>query len=117
MEFMTKVADRMDMTRFEDEWLEMGNQTTLLKLVEECQSQWDDFDGWLLVALAREIRRIRLDPEQDVKVVLLTKWMLHLVSNGWTVRGLRLEIAASEALVLLDSESSSSSDNDNNVRV
>ncbi|KAH9102554.1 hypothetical protein LEN26_014298 [Aphanomyces euteiches] len=115
MESMSKVAHQMDMARFEEEWLAMGNQTKLLKLVEECQSQWGDFDGWFLVALAREFRRIRPDPEQEVKVVLLTKWMLHLVSNAWTVRGPRLSIAASEALVLLEGGSSSFGDNDNNM--
>ncbi|KAF0754340.1 hypothetical protein AaE_005372 [Aphanomyces astaci] len=94
----------LDFTRFDAEWLQLCGQDSLRQVVEECQGVWDDFGGWFLVAVARELCRICQDETQDVKGVLLAKWIVHVASpDTWTLdrRGHRLPVAASYALTLL----------------
>ncbi|ETV72473.1 hypothetical protein, variant 1 [Aphanomyces astaci] len=94
----------LDFTRFDAEWLQLCGQDSLRQVVEECQGVWDDFVGWFLVAVARELCRICQDETQDVKSVLLAKWIVHVASpDTWTLdrRGHRLPVAASYALALL----------------
>ncbi|ETW03569.1 hypothetical protein, variant [Aphanomyces invadans] len=94
----------LDFTRFDDEWLQICGQEELVRVFEECQGLWDDFGGWFLVAIAQELARIDQDETQDVKGVLLTKWMLHIASSDAMRvgrRGQRLPVACSEALTWL----------------
>ncbi|RHY92033.1 hypothetical protein DYB35_002168 [Aphanomyces astaci] len=76
----------LDFTRFDAEWLQLCGQDSLRQVVEECQGVWDDFVGWFLVAVARELCRICQDETQDVKGVLLAKWIVHVASpDTWTL--------------------------------
>ncbi|RHZ14185.1 hypothetical protein DYB37_006264 [Aphanomyces astaci] len=76
----------LDFTRFDAEWLQLCGQDSLRQVVEECQGVWDDFVGWFLVAVARELCRICQDEAQDVKGVLLAKWIVHVASpDTWTL--------------------------------
>ncbi|KAF0692580.1 Aste57867_16392 [Aphanomyces stellatus] len=103
MDRVTKEGVAVDMTRFEDDWLDVCHQAPLLAVVEECQANWEGFDGFFLVALAREVCRVRADAAQDVKVALLVKWML-LVASPWPCAGPRLPLAAKEALHLMGTD-------------